>query len=506
MVSCGEYHPADGTSGGSNRPPQSSESSSGGDDENKENPSTVKMYYYVNGKRTLYKNPENISAIWRGENSLHHAEFDENGTATVYGLDGNYQVTLSGIPEGYTYNPNAAAHKTTNYDRDIEIDLYDVIVPKSKGTDMYNDYILLSDETKNAVNPYVYRVTLESETSRVHCQFSPPSSGLYSVESWVDVQEQKINPSIDVYNGSFAFKTYSHTLEDGGASDGYISNFKHEVDITTDEIGNDFSFAVFAGVKNNKYPVTIDFVVQCDGEPIRQRIPAKMMVPTETLYQQPNYSKNDYKIVTADVEGSGGRRLFDGTMYKWNEETGFYHVYDVDKYKGYTETYADGTSQMFADGYGPILYAEVVPNEDVDGEDGLNPFLPPYTPPGSTIGIPISFSNVESVGNSNLTLSSATENYKLFIEGWDALVSVGYAWIDTLSADEVKKYSQVKGYATYVNNDCYYGVTEELKDFIQKYSTTQELFADGEGRAEDNGYDALEQDQWLFACKYYVKK
>ena len=499
MFACGEYQDG-GTS--SNHSSTEQSGGTGETEENKENPSTVKIFYYVNGKRTLYKNAQGISAIWRGENALHHAEFDENGTATVYNLDGDYRVTLSGLPDGYTYNPNAENYVATNYNRNVEIDLYDVIIPRGKGTDMYTDYIVLSDETKNAVNPYVYRVTVESASTRIHCQFSPPSQGVYSVESWVDVQEQKIDPNVDVYTGSFASKYFSHTLEDGGVSKGYTSNFKHEVEIIKEEIGNDFSFAVFAGVKNDKYPVTIDFVVQCDGEPIRSPSKAEMVVPKQLSGLAKNYSKSLYKIKNAESK-NGPRFLFDATKYAYNEETGYYHVYNKEEYKGYYETYTDGSkSEVFADGYGPILYAEIRTDDN-----GLYPFMDYYYPPGvpaptPEYGTPMGISNCELMSN-ELTLAKGKKNYRFFINGWNGLHDSDQWWIDQLSKEEISKYSKMAGYASYANNDCFYPVTSELQIFLQEFSQAKEFFADGEGRAEDYGYDATEEAQWLFACRYY---
>lgn len=492
LLGCGEYKPP---VGGGNGGGQSSSSENSSSAEKMENPSTVSLYHFVDGRRLPYTAASGVDAVWTGEGSVKTAAFDERGVATVDGLDGDYQVTLSGLPEGYTYNPNV--HTTTNNHRNIELELYEVIIPYGEGTHMYNDYVRLSDETKNAVNPYVYRVTVDSAEDRVHCQFSPPSSGMYSVESWVDVTAQNINPKIDVYNGSFAFKTFSHVLEAGGVSKGYTTNFKHEVRITKDMIGNDFSFAVYAGVKNGRFPVTIDFVVQCDGEWVVERNQAKMMTHG-TLKAQKNYDASLYEYVQASVDVQTGVNgyVFEGAKFKFNEDTGYYHFYDETLYQGYTENYADGTSKTFANGYGPILYMEINAAKGAD----LDPFLTPYQ------GMPIGFSNVEMPGNKNLTVSRNTENYKMFIEGYGALVSGGHIWLESLTEEQKAEYSKYGGYSNATNADGVYGVTEELKIFAQKYSVSQELFADGEGIAEDVGYDALDDDQWLFACVYYRKK
>ena len=65
------------------------------------------------------------------------------------------------------------------------------------------------------------------------------------------------------------------------------------------------------------------------------------------------------------------------------------------------------------------------------------------------------------------------------------------------------------GYASYTNSDGVYAVTEELKHFLQSFSISQRMFADGNGWVEENPtvkVDAREEDQWLFACGYHEKR
>ena len=133
----------------------------------------------------------------------------------------------------------------------------------------------------------------------------------------------------------------------------------------------------------------------------------------------------------------------------------------------------------------------------------------------------------------NLTLSGGTENYKLFIEGFNRLTQgsgekVGaYFCVATcpciasnggVCAIEdnctkctsdcrhiYRRYIGQRGYADIaIKGRC--PVTEELKDFLQKYSVSQKLFSDGNGWAEQHvpRYDAYEDSQWLFACGYYT--
>lgn len=85
----------------------------------------------------------------------------------------------------------------------------------------------------------------------------------------------------------------------------------------------------------------------------------------------------------------------------------------------------------------------------------------------------------------------------------------GYVRMLLPSGFEVLMPRQLLGYAAFTNSDGVYAVTEELKYFLQGYSVSQRMFADGNGWVEENPtvkVDAEEDDQWLFACGYYKEK
>ena len=451
-VGCGVYKPAippEQITGGKH-PSNGQSPSEGG------NTFTVSLVY----RGMPFTAAEGINAQWTDGQSFHTAPFDSKGVATVSGLDGDYQVTLSAVPEGFAYNPNA--HVSTNLDSDITIELFEAVIPPGTGAGLYTNQGCITLSETN-----VYRVVIDSDEQIVYYQFSPQKSGTYSVESWVDVTAQQVNPKLDVYNGSSAYKVFSHTLDDGGVSKGYTTNFKHVVEIAEEQIGQDFTFAVKAAVKNDMYPVTIDFAVRLDGEFYLDHLKKTMIVPQTAFEMTRNYDPSKYTFVGAETR-SGNRFIFDGTKYKLNEADGYYHVYDAE-----------------TDTYGPILYAHIT---------------------SACRFIDLSFYNIEDPGNAALTLSNGTENYKLFIEGYAELEREGYYWIDELSDVEKQLYRNVMGYQHYVNSDGVYGVTQELKDFLQKFSVSQRLFADGNGWVEENPnvkVDAQENDQWLFACGYY---
>ena len=114
-----------------------------------------------------------ISVQWNDGYSVHTAPIGQDGVARVGGLDGDYRVRLTSIPEGYTYNPNA--YTATNNDRNLEIQLHKIVTTRGHGDQLYN-----AIEIKNTG---LYCVELTSATHEIFFEFAPPKSGTYSMES-----------------------------------------------------------------------------------------------------------------------------------------------------------------------------------------------------------------------------------------------------------------------------------------------------------------------------------
>ena len=513
LAACGEYNPAV-KHPGENRPGESeSETDAPVTDENgniDENPFTVRMVY--DGKTYIPPSNAPVSVQWNDGYSLHEAAIGSDGVARIGGLDGDYRVTLASIPEGYAYNSNI--YTATNNNRNIEIQLYRLIETKGAGDQLYNSIPI----TKTGL----YCVEIKSPDHEVFYEFAPTESGTYAVESWLDTTANDVNPFANYYGASSAFKYFLYTQDDGGISSTYTKNFKLTVEIADENMsasgGAAFTFGMKASSKKGAYPARIYFSITLNGDYVLEHTEPTLMIPKETLVQQPDYSG---KFVGAEfpVTVNGHTALvFDGDNYKlWPESEGgdrYYHLFNEEKYP---ET----------GGYGPILYAKISqPTRFMDDP----------------------FTTLEYVGNSALTVSSGTENYKLFIEGYDYLASYSMSasnpngkapYFCTLDCPcrhegtcgsvaitgEVgacvtgcekchpdcrnipKEAIGQKGYGNYTNSDGCYAVTEELKDFLQKYSVSQLLFFDGNGYVETNeaiSVYAAEDDQWLFACGYYL--
>ncbi len=495
-------HPDHGNGGGQTNPP----TGEGGGNTTEGYTFTVELEY--NGTPFIPADYENTvtRAQWSDGYTFYTSEIDREGRAEVKGLDGDFAVTLLNLPEGYTYNPNQTL--ATNDQRNVKIQIYKIIdTGKKTGSNMYQNIIEIT-------RPGVYRATIKKAGQVVYYQFAPTASGTYSVESWVDVNYNNVNPILHIHEGSAAWKNPTPIIVDGGSS-GFTSNFKYQVYVDDSNLsasggGVVYAYGIKADITDGDYPVYVDFCLTYEGEYDSTGIPSDIIVPTEldkvTGYKPGHEYGDDYVFVGAE-KNIGGQNIFEDDFYKLNPDTGFYHVYDAE---AYPET----------NGFGPILYAHI-------------------TSPTSFTDAPFNF--IEAAGNKALTVENGTQNYKLFIEGYYPLTvdpletnpqattgpylcnrncpcrtsgvcDGGCPLTCTRCLDECRKVPAEAigcvGYAGVANTDGLCPVTEELKDFLQKFAVSQRYFMDGNGWAElksDPPYHAGEDDQWLFACGYYVK-
>ena len=521
FVACGEYNPPidNGDDNSVITPPDNN----GGNTDNTDDQPTDSEFtvtVMLNGEvfvPTVDPDAEDALKVrWGDGKSVYTTPLGKDGKASVKGLDGDYSVTLLNIPDGYTYDPNI--YTATNDSPNVVIDLLTITPTKGNGNGLYNAIRL----SKTGV----YRATIKKAGAVVYYEFVPKAAGVYTVESLMDVSADMYNPMADVYIGSSAWKQFSYTLDDGGVASSYTKNFKHTIKIDASGIGQCYTFAIKVSGKDAVYPTYVDFAIIYQSDYVADRINAELQYPefipnyltkSGTLdivkynawyddyvnYLYDDMDKFGYQYTEAWVS-IDGKKVYDQNYYKLNPDDGYYHVYNEVIYAEYG-------------GWGPILYANI-------------------TIPTSVIAM--SFNGIEYAGNKALTLSSGTENYKLFIEGYDELVlthgDVGPFFCEsdcpcyktnrgacteesncTRCNDGCRhipaKYKYQKGYADIaVNGRC--PVTEELKEFLQKYSVSQKLFSDGNGFAEvyidqfgveHRMYDAYEDSQWLFACGYY---
>ncbi len=382
----------------------------------------------------LFIPQEEIKVIWYNKFSQKSESIASDGYAKTKGLDGEYSVHLNNAPEGYTYNPNI--YTVDNENPIVVIELISISkIRRGSGKDLYERAYKMDDTG-------TYRATFSTSNVQVlYYEFEPKKSGVYLLESLVDIYDDTINPIADIHVGTKAYKnpTPQATVDSGGPSKlgGYTKNFRWEYYIDEKELNNVFSFGIKVESKTGEWPIYVDFTIKYIGEYSYELPKSIWMEAKETEIAVAKESTGaGYTYVNAD-KNTG---ILNGKWYKYDEETKLWRCYDEK-----------------TDTYGAFLCVKI-------------------TKPSAFIDE--AFNLIESHGNKNLTVSEGKENYKRFIE---------------------------VQYAAICNDDgaCY--VTMELKEFLQKYSISQRLFMDGEGFVEGAGAYATEEDQWLFACGYYIK-
>lgn len=503
-----------------------SEPSDGGDEDNKQeqpelnNDPTDDFTVTLMADGEPYKPRMDMLVYWNDGFSVHAAPVNEEGVARIDGLDGDYRVTLSAVPNEYAYDPNN--NIATNEDRNIVVNLYTMTNLTGGHNDEYNCY--------NFRYTGVYSAIITGPDQKVFIEYAPSGMGTYTIESWMDVTADNVNPYIDVYGGTFANKWYETTTDGGGTVGSYTINFVHTVQIAKENISGGgqatYTFAVGADVKNNRYPVTVVFAVKRDGdfELVRPVNPGGSgnsgkggVAISEHDFSDFNkadheYDKREYKTAYPEYLLSGNTYVFDEKNFKiWKRSEGgddFYHVYSLEKYP---ET----------NGYGPILYANITStNRFVDRPFNL-----------------IDYNDKGEVVYFNLVANGV--DYKHFIEGYTALATqgkinggsyycvnectchgsstTGRACTDectTCHADCRRIKEELigfEGYQYYANTDGRVPVTAELKDFLVDYASKQQFFYDGIGTAEKYGvggklFQAVGTSGWLFGCCYYEKR
>ena len=491
LFSCGEYKPSQGGGAGNNpsgpKNPQL--------DSNPENDFIVQLRL---GDKPFIPTV-NVDVYWNDGYNIHTATVDSTGKATVDGLDGDYRVTLSNVPFGYAYDPNA--YVATNDNRIIIIDMYDLSVLRGSGTGLYNCYQI--NQTG------VYTVTVEDADQLIYVEFSPRTNGVYTVESWVNTVDDEVSPICMAYYGHSQHKYGEHKVTKTGLCGSYTRNFIHEVNIADENIGSGgsqtFTFALTAESKIGTYPIKLTFAIKRNGGFDSNRAEKQLMVPSQ------DWTGFDFEAFNALAGGtivnpeipygeSTGIYVLDETKYKlWplsKGGDGVYHVYDPEKYP---ET----------DGYGPILVAYIT-----------EAFR--FSPDQRETGKPLSFVDLDN--ESNALTVNGQYNYRLFIRGFSAFADnychkqcpcrleddhiACLADCTSCRAECVRATAEemsIVGYAEYANADGVVPVTEELKLFLQRYvSYSGYYFVDGDGIIEEEyNIHSDEASQWLYACGYY---
>ena len=233
LVSCGNVQETPNNGGGEIDNPIVNP---GNQDNNQEQlPSNKKTEFIVSlvYNKDIYKPTasEKIQVVWADDYNKYTATINSDGYAKIE-LDGDFHVYLNSLPDGYSYNPNI--YSADNENPIVEIELYKISrISKGQGTALYKEYQMSTTG--------VYRTTISKALQKVYYEFKPTKSGYYVLETLVNVYEDTVNPKVDIYQGTFAYKPNTPNqagLDSGGYAlpNGFTKNVKWVVKLTEEMV------------------------------------------------------------------------------------------------------------------------------------------------------------------------------------------------------------------------------------------------------------------------------
>lgn len=488
LAGCGDFKPPASNGNDPNEPtrPVDPDPGNPGDPDDPDDPTldanafSVTLVY----NNAVYKptESEKVVVLWTDEENggVYSAEVGANGVASRNDLDGDYKVTLQSLPAGFTYDPNI--YEAKNYNRHLRITLFKIVRDYGR-VEMIEAPISSAQEILAAAKPLpgsgTFRVQLETSKQIAFFYYYPKVTGQYSVQSIADVTENKINPILDIYVGTFAWlpTTPTYTRDGGGnAENTFTKNFYWTTEVTS--VGQGFYFGLRSTcIDENAYPLQLDFILDRDGDITGTgELNYRVVEPTEEFSEEgePTSYESFKYVATLSPDGM----TLDGSHFKlWRKGElsadgkmgdGYYHFFTPSYDQTTGEPLVDKETGEPIGTYGGKLYAVIskdspVINAGAEGGD--------YSSPTSGSGFT----------NSDVRLKIAEGPY---------------------DKDPCDYGKFIAAYAEKTNNHGAYPVTEELRAFMMKYSISQSLFNDGEGFAEVH-YKSSYNNQWLFNCGYY---
>lgn len=341
QVGCGSFSPPSNLPD----PPLPGDDKPQKPDESEEEHDIFKVFLVDESEKPFYPTKP-IYAQWTGSDGVYTAQVNAQGYAQVLDLDGEYRVTLSSLPENYTYDPNNNFVDNVNPDVTLEIKQILGKFNVNDGKGQYSQAHLTKLGT--------YRVSLGSKNDGIFFNFEPSQIGIYSIESWVDTTANVINPLVDEYIGQAEWNMKGRTVDDGGSESTYTKNFRMIKEVKNGEVGNTYIFAVHADTIGNNYPLTFDFTIKYEGKPPEIVEVYEEVKPQGPYNRAPNKDNPSGKFNYI----YGTSRILDEDMVIYNEEDKYYHVYNPQ------------TKEM-----GAILYAKINQDCQVLETDSKSGFL-----------------------------------------------------------------------------------------------------------------------------------
>lgn len=465
----------------------------GGEEGGEENGGTEEEYFTVTilCEDSIDFTRNIIYVRWTNETSYYEARVSSDGVATgSASMDGDFKVTLDGVPSGYLYNPNN--YYADNDNKSIEIELMAVTALRdSSGANGPFNTI-----TINTTGAFVY--TFES-SSQYYFTLTG-LKGYYAFESWANVEENTINPILYIYSSNTNnLGSVNATVNDGAESGTFTKNFYYELNMNAGEGSTGkYLFAISVDISTNiSYPVDLYFTITYLGETVSLD-DYELIIPdfgyTVTTvngkYQNDNDGYKALKTLTEeDEEDNKGKDYYSMGHFYRNENTGEVE-YDASAYYLHSKLVSYDKEH---DAY--RLY------NSQTGEFGE--YIYTYIN-NSTGEAAVDFNALDTEAGKSTHLNS--KDYKLFLQGYERFASER---AENYTASELAMYSDCKSYWDLQNSDGLCIVTQELYEYLDEWTRGKAFFKDGDGsyeNANDNMSIVWSADDaaiWLLACCVY---
>ncbi len=408
----------------------------------------------ADGSPMYFLGQESLFAIWTeiGGSNVYQAPFDKNGLAVCNQADGEYLLTLSKTPAGYTYNPNG--YRPNNDAKRATIELYP-LRDFGEGTgQLYSSYA--------ATTTGAYRFTFENASQQFYFYLGPTFSGKFSLQSLLDVTQNEVLPKL--YKGhNLMYDKYPTEIVGGGAENTYTKNFYYEENLTG---SNELPFKIGVETRQDvEFPVVIDILISktaYEGEGYGL-----------TMVEKPNLLLPD-NLREGEANGAWKAKRPSGTFVSIANSTRRPWV----AAKTFNQKMVVEYQGIY---YMNKNYGKKQGDKDVEAEPDLT--KPLYA-----------------------VLTRDIQNILWYVNPMGQHPDLGLRHYKPLCPNSGKNYTDfIQAYYDRVNTDGSYPVDKGLQEFLADFSEAQRIFFDGYGGlAESNGYKADSNSRWLFVCGYYV--
>ncbi len=279
---------------------------------------------------------ENTYAVWTNKSGVYTAPFSQEGIASSNEPDGDYQVTVRGLPEGFSYDPNL--YGASNDSKNVSVTI--VALRQMAGSGGSSD-----NSCYQCSGIGVYRFPFNSSGEQLYFTFTPRTRGTYQIRSMIDATANET--TVTIYkHASFFLNPQDYTEVDPSVSGTFTKNFKLSFNVAEDELGGARHYSILIQTSVAELSASyVDIAIEKLDDYVRPDTWEDAAVPVVKDFTLP--TTGEFTLI-ADTNGKLldqnmlGVTNKDGSFNGYLGEDGYFHVGSVT---------------------GPVLYAQL--NQDL---------------------------------------------------------------------------------------------------------------------------------------------